>query len=453
MAHVDKSCTGIDYSSAVPGEVLSHIFVLGSNRPVRLFYRRNPPQVTISQVCSRWRQIALTTGSLWSSVSIPWFDFQYARLLSVYQIWVGRAGKYPLTIRLSYYNECPDIYNIIRDFVVPFRIKMLRVVLSYNALLNLPPLDVEEFDITVPKLGRKRDFKVPPFMDRIRHLHLFDLETIQTSRLASAADFKGLCWSWSQLHSFECHLRAVTLTTWFDVLQAQPLQSLEYCSLAISNIGSGPLVGVSMPSLRRFTLQLELHAHPDFVIPLIATPNITGLEIYSRDNWSSDTYDIMTKHYKLHQLQQLGLHAAQFPLPVARILADAPMIHSLAVMGKPVLEAEGREGIASGRLGRCLTVVHLDGRFDSAGEWFDVIETRQRNLNLMVTQVSNWRQMFTRIKSVEIWDMLNFKIKDREEWVETLMALGISVPHHLEPVSCVSVLKEADLTPSIERYG
>ncbi len=385
MAHVDKSCTGIDYSSAVPGEVLSHIFVLGSNRPVRLFYRRNPPQVTISQVCSRWRQIALTTGSLWSSVSIPWFDFQYARLLSVYQIWVGRAGKYPLTIRLSYYNECPDIYNIIRDFVVPFRIKMLRVVLSYNALLNLPPLDVEEFDITVPKLGRKRDFKVPPFMDRIRHLHLFDLETIQTSRLASAADFKGLCWSWSQLHSFECHF--------------------------------------------------------------------TGLEIYSRDNWSSDTYDIMTKHYKLHQLQQLGLHAAQFPLPVARILADAPMIHSLAVMGKPVLEAEGREGIASGRLGRCLTVVHLDGRFDSAGEWFDVIETRQRNLNLMVTQVSNWRQMFTRIKSVEIWDMLNFKIKDREEWVETLMALGISVPHHLEPVSCVSVLKEADLTPSIERYG
>ena len=423
MAHVGKSCTSIEYPSSlrnVPSEVLSHIFVLCSN-PIILPYREIPPQVTVSQVCSRWRQVALTTSVLWSSVSITWPGSEYACVLSLYKIWVGRARKHPLTIQLSCRGECGDIHKVIRDFVVPFRIKMLDIVLPYDAWLNFPPLDVEDFAITVNMSQGNGDLKTLPFMDRIRRISLWEPPSFSTPFEPS---FKGLCWSLHGLRSFVCHVHVVTLTTWLDVLRAQSLQSLGDCSLTISGIGSGPLVGVSMPNLRCFSLRL-LDVHPDFVIPLIATPSITLLGIYSPRNWSSNTYDIMAKHYKLPQLQHLWLHPGRFPLPVTQVLVDAPMIHSLEVLGSPVLEAEAQEGIASGRLGRCLTSIYLNGCFDSAGEWLDMIETRQRNVNLMVTQVSNWRQMFTGIKSVNILGVLNRR--EYEERVVALKALGISV--------------------------
>ena len=96
----------------------------------------------------------------------------------------------------------------------------------------------------------------------------------------------------------------------------------------------------------------------------------------------------MAKHCKLHQLQKLGIYAARFPLRVAQILADAPVLHSLEVLGWPILEAEAQKCVASRRLGRYLTLFHLNVCFDTAGEWLNMIETRQRNVKLMVTQVS-----------------------------------------------------------------
>ncbi|KAF8337220.1 hypothetical protein F5887DRAFT_557003, partial [Amanita rubescens] len=91
LTHVDESDHSIDFPSPirnVPSEVLSHIFVLCScDYPVPLLYRQweVPHQVTISHVCSRWRQVALSTGVLWSNVRISKFDSEYARCRFLYQ--------------------------------------------------------------------------------------------------------------------------------------------------------------------------------------------------------------------------------------------------------------------------------------------------------------------------------------------------------------------------------
>lgn len=425
LAHIDET-NSIDYPSPirnVPSEVLSHIFLLsGCDYPVPLPYRRweVPRQITISHVCSRWRQVALNTGALWSSVRI---QSMYARCLFLYRTWVGRACDYPLTVTLILNDTVSNPYPFFLDFVVPFRIKVLHMILGDAVLLDLPPLDVEEFAIEVANFRMEGDLKTPPFMERTRRICIWSLGPGSPSPLEERV--KALSSSWHQLRSFECHSHTVSLSTWLNILhQAHTLQSLERCQLTISNAGSGPLVGVCMPNLRWFALTL-LDVHPDSTIPLFATPNITTLGIFSPNNWSSDTYDIIAKHYKLHQLQQIWIQAAQFPLRIAQVLADTPMIHNLMILGKPVLDVEAREGIASGRLGPCLTSLHINGCFHSAEEWLDMIESRQKNVNSMIAHASNWREVFTGIKSVEFWNVYN--TRGYGERVAALEALGITI--------------------------
>ncbi|KAF8350355.1 hypothetical protein F5887DRAFT_938807 [Amanita rubescens] len=350
---------------------------------------------------------------------------EYARHLHLYRTWVGRAGDYPLTVSLLFYALYPDIYKVFLDFVVPFRIQKLDITMPYHKLMCLPPLDVDEFAIVVTEIRADEDLKVPPFMDKTRHICIWDSATASEE---CEPKLRKLCLSWHQLRSLECYSPEMSLSTWLNVLrQPGTLQYLERCHLTIAGAGSGPLVGVCMPNVHWFSLTL-LHMQPDTVIPLIVVPNITTLKISYDDDRSSETdlYDIIKRQYKLHQLHEIRLQGARFFLPIPQILADAPMIHTLYVVRTPILDVEAREGISSGRLGRYLTTLHISSCFNNAEEWLDVIETRQRNLKSIVAHVSNWREMFMGIKSVELWNV-PYGGRDYKKRVAALEALGTTV--------------------------
>ena len=415
-AHVDEPSP----VRTVPNELLSHIFVLCSfGRPVQFPWHLHevPYQVTISHVCSRWRQIALNTGILWSNVGISQLAAsEHLRYLSIYRIWVGRAGSLPLTVALDIdFN----LYKFFLDFVVPFRLRTLYISVLYHqlsALSNLPNLDVGELVISLTNHYDDSDLELPHFMDRTRYISFQTLcGTIEESE-ARLNVFSPL---WRQLCSLQCDSPTVSLTAWLNVLQQA--QSLEYCDVTIINAGNGPLVKVSMPNLRSFDLNL-LEVHPDIVIPLIAAPNITVLGIYSDMDWSSDTYSIIKQHHKLYQLHEISLFASGPTLHITQIFEDAPMLRDIYVEGRSILDDEGLEGIASGRLGRRLTSLHLADYFGQAGKWLDMIESRQRNVKSMIAQASNWQQLFTGIREVELWGVE--AVEPFEGRIATLKALG-----------------------------
>jgi hypothetical protein len=332
-----------------------------------------------------------------------------------------------LTISVHFWSSHPDVYKVFLDLIAPILIKRLDINSLFGNLVDLPPLNVEEFAIAeISSLQVDKVLKASPFMDKTRHICIKEFSALSE---VSDPGLKELFMSWHQLRSFEFRSRGVPLSTWLCVWgQSVALQNLEQCHLTTSNAGSGPLVGICMPNLRWLALIL-VDVLPDIVIPLIAAPNITTLRIASEDNWSPDTYDIIKQHYKLHQLHQIGLESPLFSLRIGQILADAPMIYRLVGRGKLILDAEAQEGIADGRLGRCLTTLRIEGCIDNAGEWLDMIETRQRNVKSMVAQVSNWREMFTGIKSVNFWGML-YSRKHYEGRVAALEALGSTVKIH-----------------------
>ena len=399
----DGHTSGVGYPSLlrnVPYEVLSHIFVLCScSGPVLLPYQQAnvPFQVILSQVCSKWRQVALSTGALWGNILIFIDIVEDAHRLFLYRTWIDRAGAHPLNITI--YLGDGGAEGAFQDFVLPFQIKMLDITLMYEKLpqlSDLPILNVEEFAISFYVIRKMENFAAPPFMNRTRSICLNAGKTGDLGE--SQVMLKKLCLPWHQLSSLECDSFAVPLSILVSVLPQA--QSLEHCKSSIFKAERVPLVEISMPNLRRLTLTLH-NVKPDIFIPLLATQNLTALCIYSSRGWSCNTYDIIKRHHRLHQLQEFQLHPLDFPTRIAQILVDAPLVRKLCVNGKPDVDAEALEGIASGRLGRSLSSLELGGCFDHTGEWLDMVEARQRHVKALVTQVSNWRQMITGLKTVE----------------------------------------------------
>ncbi|KAF8350969.1 hypothetical protein F5887DRAFT_189365 [Amanita rubescens] len=303
LAPVKGSGSTDDPFRNLPNELLSRIFVLCCDSPLWVLDAQLgvPHQYTISQVCSRWRQVALSTGALWSNVHLKKCNAShpyYPHSLRVYRMWVGRAGDYPLTVSIYFSSSHPDFYKVFLDFIVPIRIKKLDIDLPFHRLVDLPSLNVEEFTIAgINFLEADEDRKASQFMEKTRRICIGH---ILTPSEECEPKLKELFLSWHQLRSFECDSRRVSLSTWLNVLcQSGTVQYLERCHLTIAGAGSGPLVGVCMPNLRCLSLTL-LDVQPDIVIPLIAVPNITTLDIFFVDDWESsdpDPYDVIKRHY------------------------------------------------------------------------------------------------------------------------------------------------------------
>ena len=405
----------------MPYEVLSRVFVLCSCDycPLQLPYGETnvPCQVVLSQVCSKWRQIALSTGALWCQVTISYY--YYAISLSLYRTWIDRAGPHPLTVTLKLpVDDCSDdidVCAVFLDFVLPFQIKTLCIVLKYEDLQKLsifPILDVEEVVISLMEI-QSTEILAPPFINKTRRINLeYYLDSRAPGELWFQEMLKGLCLPWHDLRSLECNgWPGAPLTSVLNILQQVP--SLENFRVYISSIGSGQVVGVSMPNLRSLALSVA-GVKLNIVIPLFTTPNLTSLRIQCSDTWPPDTYDVIRKHHKLLQLEKLQLYSESYPFRIAQILMDAPMIRKLGIDGEPVLDAEVLEDITSRRLGRYLSSLYICG-YPCIEKWLDAMEARRRNERSMFTQA---RQMITGLKEVGL--------RQLKDWVHylALKALG-----------------------------
>lgn len=81
----------------LPAELLSTVFL--HLRQVRRYRQLLPFQVTISHVCRHWRQVAISTPQLWSSITL--FS---KRSLPCLEEWLRRSGAAPLDVRLDLYD-------------------------------------------------------------------------------------------------------------------------------------------------------------------------------------------------------------------------------------------------------------------------------------------------------------------------------------------------------------
>ncbi|KAJ7356478.1 hypothetical protein DFH08DRAFT_459421 [Mycena albidolilacea] len=139
-----------------------------------------------ARICRRWREITLTTPTLWQAISIyPQLAFEHQ--LDLCNSWLGRSRSYPLELELS--EDAIDILH---------RTEVLSAVTSHRARweLNLSPSRVRAIEGPLPLLRSLNLLLVDDeFATEVSFPEVPVLHTVVLNDIAAAS----LILSWAQL--------------------------------------------------------------------------------------------------------------------------------------------------------------------------------------------------------------------------------------------------------------
>ncbi|KAJ7684229.1 hypothetical protein DFH06DRAFT_1155067 [Mycena polygramma] len=126
----------------VPNELISEIFL-----HVLPIYPLAPPlagpssPTVLSQICRRWREIALATPSLWRAIKLSGYDDPSPRQT---ETWLSRSGRCPLSIRVA--NLGNSVPAAALAPLIPHCARW------EHAILHLSPSQIATIDAPLPLL-------------------------------------------------------------------------------------------------------------------------------------------------------------------------------------------------------------------------------------------------------------------------------------------------------------
>ncbi|KAF9459609.1 hypothetical protein BDZ94DRAFT_1312226 [Collybia nuda] len=135
----------------LPPEILTKIFVHWAGNEYIKLPQTQGPFMAVSQVCSRWRGVALAEPLLWGRlyVLMP-FSKQIASL--VHSILSSRGGRGPVDLRINVYNS--NHWEIMQNLVstYPSRIRKLQIYTGSSRYLKaivgpLKPMEIDHMRI------------------------------------------------------------------------------------------------------------------------------------------------------------------------------------------------------------------------------------------------------------------------------------------------------------------
>ncbi|KAJ7226215.1 hypothetical protein C8J57DRAFT_1586069 [Mycena rebaudengoi] len=135
---VEERLAHVEYPVlALPPEITSRIFVECLQSHGRVIPSPHAAPLFLAQICRHWRDIALSTCELWSSIyvdvesSVPW---------ALFETWFARAKGHPLSLGLFFGIREP---TPVLEFVcsVSERLRRLELRVSYDTPHQLPSLN------------------------------------------------------------------------------------------------------------------------------------------------------------------------------------------------------------------------------------------------------------------------------------------------------------------------
>ncbi|EEB96130.1 hypothetical protein MPER_04790 [Moniliophthora perniciosa FA553] len=106
---MDRYRTLLSPIHRLPPEVIVQVFTEVCDKN-ELYKKKLPSALALSRVCGRWRDIALATPRLWSSLRIPvvsWDSDEGDRVASLTRLFIERSRTAPLTLEL--WADIPDV--------------------------------------------------------------------------------------------------------------------------------------------------------------------------------------------------------------------------------------------------------------------------------------------------------------------------------------------------------
>ncbi|KAM6492566.1 hypothetical protein JOM56_012290 [Amanita muscaria] len=258
-------------------DVLCHIFELHCKDSLPQVWGPPPPQITLSHVCSAWREIILDVRTFWSSIRIVPRDFDapqtFVSMVKVANTWLSRAKGLSCSIDIDFSGDSESWAsrrslwrkdwheNIIKDLISLHKFKKLGVTFADHHLRDFLQLPDDKLscveDLCVRYISLNEDDAASPLdLYKLSNLTSFSLlpnpfitypvcdPSPGYSKFAS-----GIPW-----HNLRhIHLRA-TMPAPFCLDALEHCSAvLETCSLAITGdhtFTSSPRVPVHLSQLR-----------------------------------------------------------------------------------------------------------------------------------------------------------------------------------------------------------
>ncbi|KAF8880952.1 hypothetical protein BD779DRAFT_1033520 [Infundibulicybe gibba] len=262
----------------LPVEIIRAIFLQLCSQPAIFpLGSQDEPRLLVTQVCSQWRTIALSTPDLWADYYIYFLQSDSLPQSGPIRAWISRAAQSPLSLTLRGSDRYFDTSPVIIDLVFPLihRCSFLDLHLNtamLDQLLALPPssfhaLQSATFIIEDMSQRAAGPTLFSTALETCTQLHTFSFKTIGHRYPENfIANFNV---PWHQLTTLRLHSSSILAHKCLDILRQ--CTSLRECSVFISYIND-------------FVLQriVEHSRHP-IVLPLLHTLCVKFLDRENRN--------------------------------------------------------------------------------------------------------------------------------------------------------------------------
>ncbi|KAJ7633183.1 hypothetical protein FB45DRAFT_1058147 [Roridomyces roridus] len=237
----------------LPAEITSEIFMqfLPSYPHRPSFVEFQSPSFLL-QICRRWRDVALATPALWSTMELLLYNSpHHAQQRDLLKMWLQRSGSFALSILFDYYKESADDEPLIQECIEAlldhaWRWQDIDITFSFEELCKITgamPL-LRSVTIGIERGEERPETPVVLFADApaLKHVDLH----------ASFNPFI-LTLPWSQITSLTA--KALYVKEAVEILRHTTI--LEDCTLNIYPNEPGPPTDFSIPSLPLRSLRLQ----------------------------------------------------------------------------------------------------------------------------------------------------------------------------------------------------
>ncbi|PFH48760.1 hypothetical protein AMATHDRAFT_42024 [Amanita thiersii Skay4041] len=371
----------------LPTEIWRHIFLLGSIDwgTTSIPYPYNPvviSQAAVSQVCSIWRQIALSTSGVWNNVEIleAAATWDVERLLYMIELWFGRSGSSLISFRC----ELPDI--VVKTLsLTQYRFRKLDIVLTTDfveTLLKLPYkalIDLEELCLQLHKADG--DFNIPLLTPPLRFPRLTYLNIPDgTHQNYWWLDMEAFELPWNNLHYFYLgNANPLPFSSILKILgQCTVLEELSVHMLENDLEQSpAPLEVVNNTTLHAFFLTFVHEGDFHALVSNLRLPNLSRLCIAGDFvPWTDDIDELVIERFNLPRIKHLSVESVSEPFIPLTLLKSALCLEQLWLPDATVLTQEILDGLSTGALGPYLNHLCIPSRCNGDA-MLDMIEARQ----------------------------------------------------------------------------
>ncbi|KAK7018475.1 F-box domain-containing protein [Favolaschia claudopus] len=247
---------------SLPNEVIAEIFVHFMPE-----YPACPPlgglqsPILLTHICRLWREIAHSTPKLWRAVSL---SSRNPFSLNPNNIWLGRAGCFPLAIRMNESDGCTVDASSLFAAILPYRIRCQYLELRLEHYVpylpriegDFPLLKHLDLELDSEELDDKIEFSRVPML-RSARLDVFAARWIVLP--------------WSQLTTLELH--TISLQSCVPILEK--VTNLSECNLGLSihnenYIAKPPIMLPHLKSLKANGDDLMNTFLDSFTLPLLS---------------------------------------------------------------------------------------------------------------------------------------------------------------------------------------